>query len=168
MISSLWDIFLELIKTPFRHQELIWGIVPLYFAWILNEMTSPKASFHTAIQTGFSFLWAGIQWTYPIFQNHPSGHRLKLGGLFAINIVVTLLVICIGLLALWSGVRRRYPKNFSFLGHSRFSNYFMIAIFPIQANYLSWSTSRCVSIVLFAIPIWILISLVFIPLRLRK
>jgi hypothetical protein len=168
MILSLWQIFLELIKTPFRHEELIWGIVPLYFAWALNEMTSPKASFRTAIQTGFSFIWAGIQWIYPLFQRHPNIHRLKMSNLFVVNLIVTIIVGLIGIMALWSGIRRRYPKYGSFLGHSRFSNYFMITIFPIQANFLDWSLMRLVAIVIFAIPIWGVVSLAFLPLRLRK
>ena len=40
----------------------MWGIVPLYFALLLCELTSVKKSFRTAIQTGFSFLWAEAQW----------------------------------------------------------------------------------------------------------
>src|SRR6188508_1593524 len=70
MVHSLWNVFAELIVTPFRHLELIWGIVPLYFGLLLNEMTSTKASYRTAIQTGFSFLWAGAQWLYPYLRLH--------------------------------------------------------------------------------------------------
>jgi hypothetical protein len=56
--------FLELIRTPFTEVNMIWGIVPLYFALFLSELTSTKANFRTAIQTGFSFLWAAAQWLY--------------------------------------------------------------------------------------------------------
>ena len=52
MIQHLWQIFTELIRTPFQHLELVWGIVPLYFGLFLSEMTSSKASYRTAIQTG--------------------------------------------------------------------------------------------------------------------
>ncbi len=57
-------VFAELVRTPFQHLELVWGIVPLYFALLFSELTSAKKSFRTAIQTGFSFLWAGAQWLY--------------------------------------------------------------------------------------------------------
>jgi len=58
MMTGYWATFIELIATPFQHMELVWGIVPLYFGLLLNELTSAKANFRTAIQTGFSFLWA--------------------------------------------------------------------------------------------------------------
>jgi hypothetical protein len=58
MFLQYWATFVELIQTPFRHSWMIWGIVPLYFALALNELTSAKANFRTAIQTGFSFIWA--------------------------------------------------------------------------------------------------------------
>ena len=44
-------VFAELIWTPFQHLALVWGIVPLYFALLLSELTSAKKSFRTAIQT---------------------------------------------------------------------------------------------------------------------
>lgn len=68
-----WSAFAELIVTPFRQTEGIWGIVPLYFGLLLNELTSTKASFRTAIQTGFSFLWAGAHWLYPYFRSRAAG-----------------------------------------------------------------------------------------------
>ena len=65
MQHNFWTTFAELIRAPFADVPMIWGIVPLYFALLLSELTSPKASFRTAIQTGFSFLWAAAQWVYP-------------------------------------------------------------------------------------------------------
>ena len=67
MIQHYWATFVELIATPFDHAALIWGIVPLYFGLLLNELTADKASFRTALQSGFSFLWAGAQWLWPYF-----------------------------------------------------------------------------------------------------
>ena len=40
MTHNYWSTFVELIETPFQHVALVWGIVPLYFALLLNEMTS--------------------------------------------------------------------------------------------------------------------------------
>ena len=58
--------FLELIGAPFREISMVWGIVPLYFALLLNELTSTKANFRTAVQTGFSFLWLALNGFTPI------------------------------------------------------------------------------------------------------
>jgi len=156
----------ELIRTPFLHAVLIWGIVPLYFGLLLNELTSDKANFRTAIQTGFSFLWAGAQWLWPYFKMRKPGEpELELNAMLPINLLVTFLVIAFGVLALVSGLRKRFPKHLRFIGHTRFANYFMIMIFPIQAHYLEWTGERLAAIVLFAVPIWLLLHFGLMPVR---
>ena len=152
-------IFWELIRKPFEHTELIWGIIPLYFSWAFSELTGARANFNTAIQTGFNLVWAGAHWTWQYMRNPASGGRLDLSALFAVNVLVTLVTMLIGLLALYSGVRKRFPKYTSFVGHSRFSSYLTITVFPIQSNYLKWSWDRLIAIVIFAIPVWIVLSL---------
>lgn len=166
MSHDLWSTFAELIRVPFHHEQLVWGIVPLYFGWALNELTSAKVTFRTAIQTGFALLWSGAQWAWHAFQEDPAKVvGLNTHGLFAVNSAVTLLVILLGAVALWSGLRRRYPRGMKFLGHTRFSAYFMLAIFPIQAGYLEWSWLRVWAIAVFAVPIWLLLHFALIPLR---
>jgi hypothetical protein len=156
-VFSLWTTFVELVTTPFRHADLVWGIGPLYFAWAYNELTSTKRSFRTAIQTGFSFLWSGAHWTWQYLQEHPGAQRhVSASSLLVVNLAVTFLVLVIGLFALVAGLRKKYPRYGSFLGHTRFSNYFMIAIFPIQSSYLDWSWQRLLAIVIFAVPIWMI------------
>jgi hypothetical protein len=167
-MTQQWSAFVELIQTPFLHVELVWGIVPLYFGLLLSEMTATKANFQTALQTGFSFLWAGAQWIYPFFKLHRGGPRLDLGAMLPVNLLVTSLVLVLGVVALISGFRRRYPKYCTFLGHTRFANYFMIAIFPIQARFLEWTWDRLLAIVLFAIPVWLVLHFGLMPVRNRK
>jgi hypothetical protein len=164
-----WTTFVELIVKPFHHPELVWGIVPLYFGLLLNELASAKANFRTAIQTGFSFVWAAAQWLYPFLQHHgPDSWRLALGAMLPVNLAVTLLVLALGAVALVSGVRRRYPKYGAFLGHTRFANYFMIAIFPMQARALDWTWDRLIAIALFAAPVWAALHFGLMPLRKAK
>jgi hypothetical protein len=163
---QLWTTFTELIVTPFQHMDLVWGIGPLYFGWLFNELTSSKRSYRTAIQTGFSFLWAGAHWTYQHFAAHPeTREHLTPQALLAVNVIVTGLVLLLGAAALVSGLRRKYPRYGSFLGHTRFSNYFMISIFPIQSQYLDWSWQRLLAILVFAIPVWLLVHVSSMPLR---
>jgi hypothetical protein len=166
MIATYWAAFVELVQTPFQHLPLIWGIVPLYFGLVLNEMTSAKASFRTAVQTGFSFVWAAAQWLYPYFRSGAAGGpRLELGAMLPVNLSVTLLVLAFGVVALISGLRRRYPKHCAFLGYTRFANYFMIMIFPIQARQLPWTWNYLIAIALFALPIWLVLHFGLMPLR---
>ena len=169
MFHNYWSTFGELLGEPFRHVESVWGIVPLYFALLLNEMTSTKANFRTAIQTGFSFLWAGAQWIYPYFRPQAPGvAKVNFGAMLPVNLAVTAVVVVLGFVALFSGLRRRYPKYCSFLGYTRFSNYFMITIFPIQAHYLGWTWERLAAIALFAPPVWLTLHFGLWPVRNRR
>lgn len=169
MMQVYWTAFCELIATPFRHAELIWGIVPLYFALLLNELTSTKASFRTALQTGFSFIWAAAQWLYPYFRPHGHGlSRLDLGAMMPINLCVTFIVLGLGLVAFVSGLRGKYFKYGAFLGHTRFANYFMITIFPVQARVLAWKWDYVIAIALLALPCWLVLHFGLMPLREQK
>src|SRR5436190_21872520 len=107
MTPYYWNTFVELIATPFQHLDLIWGIVPLYFALLLNELTSAKANFRTALQTGFSFLWAGAQWLFVYFHARlPTAPPIQIQAV-PINLFVTLLVLVLGGFALFCGLRKR-------------------------------------------------------------
>jgi hypothetical protein len=166
LITHYLAAFGEIIQAPFEHTALIWGIVPLYFALLLNELTSGKASFRTAVQTGFSFIWAGIQWLYPYFKPHSSGGpRIEFNAMTPVNLFITSLVLALGALALFSGLRRKYPKYCSFLGYTRFSNYFMITIYPMQARALDWTWDRVLVIGIFALPIWLILHFGLMPIR---
>ena len=166
MIQHYWATFVELIATPFDHATLIWGIVPLYFGLLLNELTADKANFRTALQSGFSFLWAGVQWLWPYFVPHAAQcHYLELNAMLPVNLLVTFLTLGLGVVALISGIRRKFPQHLRFIGHTRFANYFMITIFPIQAHYLPWTWERFIAITLWAVPVWLVLHFGLMPLR---
>jgi len=168
-MSHYWNSFAELIATPFEHVSLVWGIVPLYFGLLLNELTSAKANYRTALHTGFSFLWAGAQWLWPYFLPHSAhGQYLKLNAMLPVNLLVTFLTIALGAVALVSGLRRKFPQYCQFIGHTRFANYFMITIFPIQSHYLEWTWERLIALALFAVPVWLVLNFGLMPLRNRK
>jgi hypothetical protein len=167
-MTNYWTTFVELIGMPFEHVSLVWGIVPLYFALLLNELTSEKANFQTALQTGFSFLWASAQWIYPYFKPHDATTtHVAWDAMAPINLCVTLLVLALGVLALVSGIRKKYPKYGAFLGRTRFSNYFMITIYPMQSQYpgINWTWDRLIAIALFALPVWLVLHFGLKPLR---
>jgi len=165
---NYWTTFAELIRAPFQQLWMIWGIGPLYFGLLLNELTSTKANFRTAIQSGFSFVWAGAQWLLLYYPAQRPG-RLPVGlHNLPVTLFVTGLVLALGTLALICGLRRRYFKYGSFLGHSRFANYFMITIYPMQAHYLDWTWDRLAAIALFAIPVWLVLHFGLMPLRAEK
>ena len=165
-MAHYWHTFLVILKTPFHYTDLIWGIVPLYFGWLLNELTSSKASFRTAVQTGFTFVWAAAQWLYQSGRHRPlSAPKISIDALFAVNMFVTMLVMAVGLLALVSGVRRKFPKHCKFLGHTRFAAYFLIAIYPMQSHALKWTWDELIAIILFAVPVWLVVHVGLMPVR---
>ncbi|MFO1477510.1 MAG: hypothetical protein U1F98_12760 [Verrucomicrobiota bacterium] len=165
-VHHYWATFVQLIETPFQFTELIWGIVPLYFALLLGELTSAKANFRTAIQTGFSFLWAGVQWLYPYFRARgPQGPHLELDAMVPVKMLVTFGVMAMGVVALWSGLRKHFPKYGRFLGYTRFANYFMIMIFPMQTGHLAWTWERLLVVAGFAFPIWLVLHYGLMPVR---
>lgn len=164
MIHHYWATFTELIATPFEHAALVWGIVPLYFGLLLSELTSDKANFRTAVQTGFSFLWAGAQWLWPYFSHQLNMPPIRLAAL-PVNLLVTFLVLALGVVALVSGLRKKFPRHLRFIGHTRFANYFMITIFPIQAHWLPWTWERFAAILVFAVPVWLALHFGLMPLR---
>jgi len=168
MSHSYWATFAGLVAAPFEHAALIWGIVPLYFGLLLNEVTSDRATFRTALQTGFSFLWAGAQWLWPYFKPQGLGvPQVEWNAMLPVNLLVTFLVIALGAVALVSGVRKKFPKHLRFVGHTRFANYFMIVIFPVQSHCLPWTWERLGAILLFAVPVWLALHFGLMPFRSR-
>lgn len=165
-MATLWNVFRELVVVPFQHADMVWGIVPLYFSWVTAEMTATKASPGTALQTGFTLLWAGANWTWQALRERPVGlPPVSLDALLMVKSAVTLTVLALGLIAFVAGLRRRLPKSFRFLGHARFAGYFLIAIFPMQSAFLPWTWARVAAVVLFAAPVWILIQGLTYPIR---
>ncbi len=165
-MALLWSVFCELVLVPFRHADMVWGIVPLYFSWITAELTSTKASPRTALQTGFTLMWAGSNWTWQSLRDRPASiPQISLDALLMVKVAVTVMVLTLGLIAFVSGIRRRLPKAFRFLGHARFAGYFLIAIFPMQSAFLPWTWARLAAVVVFSIPVWIAVQTATYPLR---
>ena len=165
-MAHYWHTFILIVQKPFLHTDLIWGIVPLYFGWLLNELTSSKASFRTAVQTGFTFVWAAAQWLFQYTRKRNLDMpQISFDALLAVNMFVTVLVLAVGVLALLSGLRRKFPKYCNFLGHSRFAAYFLVAMFPMQANALRWTWDGLIAILIFAVPVWLLVHVGLMPVR---
>lgn len=160
-LSALGYALWTLLAAPFGQMELIWGVVPLYFGWAVNELTGSKASFGTAMQTGFALIWSGLHWIWQ-FKLHPGRGGL---GQATVQLSVTAAVLALGAVSLWSGFRRRYPAGCKFLGHTRFSAWLMITLFPMQSGVLSWTWDRLLAVLLFAAPVALAVHLLLGPFR---
>ena len=105
---------------------------------------------------GLSTLWAGLNWA-----NHLA-HASLTSYVFhskSIAWIVSALAIGIGVFSIVSGFRKKDKALCQILGHTRFSCYFLIAFYPMQAGLISWQWTYLAAILVFALPCWFLIYL---------
>jgi hypothetical protein len=69
--------------------------------------------------------------------------------------------IALGLFTILLGLRKKDKALCEVLGHTRFSCYFIIAFYPMQAGFRStpWTWENLAAILVFAVPCWFLIYL---------
>jgi hypothetical protein len=148
----------RLIAAPWKHINAVWlGIVPLYVSLLLGEMYKSKVSFSHAVGNGFVMLWAGLNWA------------VRLAGLSnwayvfdskAIPWLVTACTVGIGIFTIVLGFRKKDKTLCQVLGHTRFSSYFLILLYPMQTGMIRWNWPSLAAVLIFALPVWFLIYLV--------
>ncbi|MCX7887768.1 MAG: hypothetical protein N3B01_11030 [Verrucomicrobiae bacterium] len=161
-LRQYWADWLVLVAEPFRHFGSVWlGILPLYVSLLLGELYSRRVSFGHAVGNGFVMLWAGLNW----------GVRLMgagLGGYAApgarrqmvVAWLVTAVTVALGVFTVMLGLRRKDKALCEVLGHTRFSCYFLILLYPMQARLLAWDVSYLLAVLIFAVPFWFVTALV--------
>lgn len=156
----------DLLVAPFRHLSGVWlGIVPLYVSLLLGELYKSKVSFGHAVANGFVMLWAGLNWAL---------HLANLG-MFAyfgaakqravIAWLVAAITIAIGVFTIVLGFRRKDRTLCEILGHTRFSGYFLITLYPMQTGMIAWNWPSLAAVLIFALPAWFLLYLGGVLLR---
>lgn len=158
-----WVRWVDLLVTPFRHLDIVWlGIVPLYVSLVLGELYKSKVTFGHAVANGFVMLWAGLNWGMRL-SNH--GWTSYVGDIAKHNMsmawIVTATVIAIGVFTIVIGFRKADKKLCEILGHTRFSCYFLILLYPMQTMLPNsvWNSENLIAILLFALPAWLAIYL---------
>jgi len=152
--------FVELVVAPFHRLSAVWlGVVPLWVLLLLGEMYTGKVSFAHAVRNGFLMVWAGLNWTL---------HLSNLG-LFAylgaakertvLAWIVTACVMGVGVFTIVLGFRQKDRALCEILGHTRFSSYFLIMLYPMQVGLIRWNWSSLAAVLIFALPVWLLIYL---------
>jgi len=63
----------------------------------------------------------------------------------------------LGVFRSFSASARKTRRSAKFSGHTRFSCYFIICFYPMQAGLVRWSWPNMASILIFAIPCWFII-----------
>jgi len=150
--------FVHLLVVPFDNLGHAWPILPVYTTLILGELYKKKVSFGHAVCNGFVMLWAGATWARNL------ANASALSYLFsskALAWVVAAATIGVGIFSIILGLRKKDKQLCEILGHTRFSCYFIICFYPMQAGGMgvAWSWANLAAILIFALPSWFLIYL---------
>ena len=148
--------FVHLLVVPFDNLGTAWPILPVYTTLILGELYKKKVGFSHAVGNGFMMVWAGSSWIRHLMNAN------KLSYLFsskALAWVVAAVAIGIGVFAIVLGLRKKDKAMCEVLGHTRFSCYFIITFYAMQAGLVQWNWPNMAAILIFAIPCWFLIYL---------
>ncbi len=156
----------ELMVVPFQHLSQVWlGILPLYVSLILGELYKSKISFSHAAGNGFVMLWAGLNWALHLSN---LGMFSYLGSAKQRTVIAWLVVACtvgLGVFTVILGLRKKDRALCQALGHTRFSGYFLILLYPMQVGLIPWNWSALAAVLIFALPVWLLIYLAGVLLR---
>jgi hypothetical protein len=151
----------ELLIAPFRHFGAVWlGLVPLYVSLLLGELYTKKVSFGHAVGNGFVMVWAGVNWTMHLSN---LGFFAYLGDLRSRTAIAWMVAVCaigLGIFAIVSGLRKKDRTLCEVLGHTRFSGYFLLTLYPMQVGMVTWNWASLEAVLIFALPAWVLIYLV--------
>ncbi|HTS16258.1 MAG TPA: hypothetical protein VMP11_01670 [Verrucomicrobiae bacterium] len=151
----------ELIVAPFRDFGAVWlGIVPLYVSLLLGELYKSKISFGQTVGNGFVMLWTGVNWTMHLSN---LGFFAYLGDVRSRTAIAWLVAMCaagLGIFTIVLGLRKKDRTLCQILGHTRFSGYFLIALYPMQVGLVTWNWPSLSAILIFALPAWLFIYLV--------
>lgn len=153
--------WVQLVVAPFQHFSQVWlGIVPLYVSLLLGELYKSKVSFSHAVGNGFVMLWAGLNWAMHLGN---LGFAAYVGTIKERTVaawVVALCAIALGVFTIVLGIRKKDKGLCAVLGHTRFTSYFLILLYPMQTRLLRWEFDSLAAILIFAAPCWFIIYLI--------
>jgi hypothetical protein len=152
---------IALLVAPFRDFGAVWlGLVPLYVSLLLGELYRRKVSFGHAVGNGFIMLWAGVNWAMHLSN---LGFFAYLGNSKDHTAIAWIVAACafgLGIFTIVLGLRKKDRTLCQILGHTRFSGYFLITLYPMQVGLVTWNWQSLEAILIFALPAWFFIYLV--------
>jgi hypothetical protein len=148
--------FVHLLVVPFDHLGTAWPILPVYTTLILGELYRKNVSFGHAVCNGFVMVWAGANWMRNLANANPLSYLFSSK---ALAWIVAGAAVGIGVFAIVLGLRKKDKAMCEVLGHTRFSCYFIITFYAMQAGLVPWNWPNMAAILIFAVPCWFLIYL---------
>ena len=140
---------------------MVWlGLMPIYVSLLLGELYKSKVSFGHTVGNGFVMLWAGMNWAMHLSNLRFFAYLGSLKDRTAIAWIVAACVIGLGIFTIVLGFRKKDRTLCQILGHTRFSSYFLIMLYPMQVGLVRWNWPSLAAVLIFALPAWLLIYLV--------
>jgi len=160
-LQTFWMNWLMLVVEPFRHFGVVWlGILPLYVTLVLGELYKKNVSFSHAVGNGFVMMWAGLNWGAHLSGIGWMGYAMQSSkSQMSVAWLVTAAVAALGVFTVVLGLRKKDKTLCEVLGHTRFSCYFLILLYPMQARLLGWDHSYLIAVLVFALPVWFIVYL---------
>ena len=165
MLSILlffWDLFKIWGYTffvSFTHGGTIWIIIPIWLSWFFAEFFQEKkgTSFGNAISNGVVPLWVGIDWmrqlTTILIET-----QAKLSMLVFSKYIISVLVICYGLIIIVGGIRG--SEFVRYFGRIREVSYILAAFTPFVYELIAPGYKYFLAIVIFFPMFYFLIELI--------
>ena len=151
----------QLIVAPFRDFGVLWpGLIPLYVSLLLGELYKSKVSFGHAVGNGFVMLWAGVNWAMHLSNLGFFAYLGDAKDRTAIAWIIAACAVSLGVFTIVLGLRKKDRTLCQVLGHTRFSSYFLITLYPMQVGLVRWNWPSLASVLIFALPAWLFIYLV--------
>ena len=151
----------DLLVVPFQHLDgsVFVGLVPLYVSLLLGELYKSKVSFGHAVGNGFVMLWAGVNWGLHLSNLGFFAYWGDIKQRTALAWIVAAAAIGLGIFTIVLGLRKKDRTLCQVLGHTRFSCYFLITLYPMQVGLIRWNWPSMASVLIFALPAWLFIYL---------
>lgn len=141
---SLFWFWLSIFAAPFQQFQMLWLIIPIYFAWIFTDFFQERrgTSIGNAITNGVVLLWASIDWTRTL---------VNIGGSFSWSLVTKYLVIATalgyGLAIIIEGLRGE--DVVTRIGRIREVTYVLLMFTPIIYGEIELGGKYLLAVVLF-------------------
>jgi hypothetical protein len=152
-LEAYFITLLNLLVVPFRNLDTVWGILPVYATLVLGEIYEGKMNFGRAVINGAMMILVGADWAWHLSRASSWSYlfsEMKLPW------IVTAACLAVGVFTVILGVRRKDKRLATLLGHTRFSAYFLITLYPMQSRLVAWSQDALVAVLVFALPAWLL------------
>lgn len=150
-LQFIWQLFLDwlfIFISPLRNLDVLWIIIPVWFAWFFAEFFQEKkgTSFGNAISNGVIPVWVAIDWTRLLVNMIRDG-KINFSWILVIKFAICLVVFIYGIIIITQGIK---SKDFiHYAGKIRVATYILVMFTPLIYDVVELTAEYVVSIIIF-------------------